>query len=283
MPKLSQEEKELMQSLYAQGVSVKEISWKTGVPYADVYKYTVIIEKYGSLSNYSNHLAARRNKSPSDYQKETYIYNQERPSNKKLSALIKIRLLEIDKTQTWLSEQIGNTRAGTSLYALGKIFPNDSTLEKIYHSLGETDSNLDAIFESLEKRIKENGFNSPEEYIAHLKEQKKLESKKRNYKLQNKNREYFLKKRGFKSFNDYRRILETQHQQLPQNQRLANIIKTRLRKMGKSHLWLAEKLGLGPNSISAYTHARRFPREKNFKKICSLFNLPYKTIDDFLN
>jgi len=230
--KISDDTKQLMQEMDAEGLSVAEIARRTNVPYSTVYGYTKAKQKgfasykeynehwakekgfashsayqkhlikqrgfashsayqkhlikqrgfasykeynehwakekgFASYSAYRKHLVKQRGfASHSAYQKHLIKqrgfasykeYNEhlakqrkERPENRGLSALIKRRLKELGKNQSWLSKQIGVPGESVSKYVQGKYIPNDRVLERLYSTLEVPYQTLDDLLEEIE-------------------------------------------------------------------------------------------------------------------------------------
>ena len=89
--------------------------------------------------------------SQSQYQEYTTRQRVNRPQNQGLSDLIKRRLKELGKNQSWLAEEIGVTRQAVSLYVKGRTTPTNDLLQKLYSSLDVTYETLDDLLEDLER------------------------------------------------------------------------------------------------------------------------------------
>jgi len=72
---------------------------------------------------------------------------QNRPENQALSNLIKKRLRELKKNQSWLAKEIRTSRAAVSLYVTRRTVPSEDTLERLYSSLGVPYKTLDDLLE----------------------------------------------------------------------------------------------------------------------------------------
>ena len=151
--RLSEKAKENIQKLRKEGSSVKEIAKRANVSYSTAYGYTKVKQRgFESLSEYQEHLVKQRGfksrteyethlvrergfKSRSDYQEHLARERQQRPENKELSNLIKKRLKELEKNQSWLADQIGVTSATVSFYTHGKSIPSNDVLKKLSSAL----------------------------------------------------------------------------------------------------------------------------------------------------
>lgn len=174
---------EIMRKMYDKFLSVAEISRKTGVSHQTAWRYTEARERgFESYKKYLEHLANKKGfashekyredlakkkgfASRSEYHK--YLaekkgfascakYNkyltkkrQKRPENKVLRDLIKRRLKEIRRNQSWLSEEIGVSREIVSKYSHGKSIPNEERLERLF-------STLDVPYRTLDDLLREN-------------------------------------------------------------------------------------------------------------------------------
>ena len=115
------------------GLTPAEIARQTGVSYSSVYGLTRTKEKgFASRTEYQEHLAKER---------------QQRPENQGLSKLIKTRLKELGKNQSWLAGEIGITKQAVSLYVQGMSVPTDDLLEQLFSSLEVSYKTLDDLLE----------------------------------------------------------------------------------------------------------------------------------------
>lgn len=172
---------ELIQNLYRQDLPVAEITRRTNIPYATVWGYTAAKKKgFASRTAYQEHLAKQRGfasygayeehlakkkgfasrgayqedwakkkgfASLTEYEKHLAKQRQQQPENRELSDLIKRRLREKCKNQTWLARKIGVTRQAVSLYAKGKIIPNEMSLRKLFLALEVNYQTIDDLVE----------------------------------------------------------------------------------------------------------------------------------------
>jgi len=173
--KISSEQKDRIKKLYADGngYSVKSIAHEVGLSYSAVYsltkllnrinpetgkpfssrqeyeRYIVLKKGFSSVNDYRKTLAQNNGYgSNNDYRKTLAIKRTQKPKNQCLGSLIKKRLLELGKNQSWLSNESGVPRQAISLYVLGRSFPSEETLQKIL-------SSLDVSYETLEDLINE--------------------------------------------------------------------------------------------------------------------------------
>ena|SRR3989338_526085 len=88
--------------------------------------------------------------------------------------------------------------------------------------------------------------------------------------------------KNFASHTEYKDYLAKQRMKRPENQELSSLIRKRLRELGKNQSWLAEKIGTRRVTISNYIKGKYAPKEYLLEKLYSSLDLPYKTLDDFV-
>ena len=163
MPQIPAKKTQLIERLYSQKspiLPITEIAQRAKVPYITALLLTSLKEEgIVSYSDYRDDLAKRNGhasyyhykqflvgkngyKSYSDYQKQLGKQRQKWRANKELSGLIKSRLNEMGKDQSWLAEKLDSSRQLTSLYANGKIFPPVYRFKKIISVLQVPDEIL---------------------------------------------------------------------------------------------------------------------------------------------
>ena len=182
--RISDKEIELMERLfYDKSLSIAQIASEVSVSFGSAYGYTRAKERgFASPNDYKSFLAKRMGfnsygeyreslahkngfKSERDYRNFLFrqrgfrssgeylkfIANRRKaaPLNAKFSDLIKRRLKEVEKTQKWLSEQIGVTKRSVEGYVSGEHLPEESVQERIFLVLGLSYKNL----KDLEKRL----------------------------------------------------------------------------------------------------------------------------------
>ena len=149
------------------GLSPAEIARQTDISYSSVYGLTRARQRvnpetgqpFESQSQYQEYTTRQRVnpetgqpfESQSQYQEYTTRQRVNRPQNQGLSDLIKRRLKELGKNQSWLAEEIGVTRQAVSLYVKGRTTPTNDLLQKLYSSLDVTYETLDDLLEDLER------------------------------------------------------------------------------------------------------------------------------------
>ena len=104
---------------------------------------------FESCSEYNKHLAKKKGfKSCAEYNEHWAKKRQKRPENKALSGLIKRRLKELGKSQSWLSWQVDVSKQSASIYTQGKSIPNEERLEKLFSALGVPYRTLEDLLEN---------------------------------------------------------------------------------------------------------------------------------------
>lgn len=96
------------------GLSPAEIARQTGITYSTIYGMTMVRQRI-------NPETGERFASRTEYQE--------------LSDLIKKRLKEIGRNQSWLAKETGITRQAVSIYTKGKGLPDGDLLRKLFSLL----------------------------------------------------------------------------------------------------------------------------------------------------
>lgn len=122
------------------GMSLSEISKQTGVSYSSVYGMTRLRQR-------TNSERGRYFKSRTEY--DDWRARQRAEKNKEFSTLLKYRLNELGKNQSWLAEQLGVTRQAVSLYTQGKLISRGEKFNKLLKIL-----NINGKRKSIENMIK---------------------------------------------------------------------------------------------------------------------------------
>ncbi len=130
-----------IKKLYQQGVALLEIVRRTGASYGSVYNLTRVKERgfinstayrkhlakqkgYATLTEYYDDLAkARGYNSYQDYVKERAEIKMQREENREIASLIRNRLREMDRSQSWFAKQLGVSGTAVSKYARGIELP----------------------------------------------------------------------------------------------------------------------------------------------------------------
>jgi len=89
------------------------------------------------------------------------------------------------------------------------------------------------------------------------------------------------RRKGFSSLNEYKNFLIKQRKKQPINRALGEMIKKRLKEIGKKEKWLADQLGVSKNAVNSYISGTNKPAYRFHKKFFELLGLPYQTMDDF--
>lgn len=94
--------------------------------------------------------------------------------------------------------------------------------------------------------------------------------------------EYLAKQNGFASAKDYRNYLAEQRKKRPENKIFGALVRKRLKEKGKNYSWLADQVGVTSTTASSYARGISIPRSERSRKVFSVLDLPYKTIDDLV-
>lgn len=135
--KITDKQREESWRMYEQGKSIKDISEFVCVSYTSAWSMTEGRRQgFKNHSEYKESLAQKKGfKNSSEYQESLAQNRSKNHLNKELSYLIKFRLSEMGRNQSWLAKQIGVTRQTVSLYSMGKIIPSDGILNKMFVAL----------------------------------------------------------------------------------------------------------------------------------------------------
>ena len=112
---------DIIQSLYSQGLSVAEVARRTDVHYKTVWGY-IAAKKNGFASYWA-------------YQKYLAKKRQQQPETQELRDLIKKRLKNMNKNQSWLAEQLGVRSKTVSSYVTRRSIPNRTRLRRLFTTL----------------------------------------------------------------------------------------------------------------------------------------------------
>ena len=94
--------------------------------------------------------------------------------------------------------------------------------------------------------------------------------------------QYLAKQKGFASERKYDNYLAKQRQKRPKNRELSDMLNNALEEKDKNKSWLARKIDVTPQAISLYTTGKVLPTKEVFKRICSVFDWSYETLDDLV-
>jgi len=114
-------------------MTTAEIARQTGVSYGSVYGLTRAQQRgFASGYKYEEHLAQEKGFA-SHYEYVDHLSQQrsKRKRNRKVRGLVRKRLRELGKNQSWLAEELGVSRQAVSLYVQGKSIPRGETLGRL--------------------------------------------------------------------------------------------------------------------------------------------------------
>ena len=151
-----------------------------------------------------------------------------------------------------------------------KLAETDATLEEIADELNLTYS---SVYENV--RLPERGFATLHEYNKHLAQQK-------GFATLHEYNEHLAQQRGFATLHEYNEHLAQQRRQRTENQLFSSLLKGRLKEISKNQSWLAREIGISSAMVSNYINGKNVPTDKNFKKICQVLDLSYRTLDDIV-
>ncbi len=154
MPRLSQETIRNLTEIYATSDSVSKTAALAGVPYHTAYYHTRRQERlhesgfqsytkyceflarrlgFESYGDYLNHLARQKGfTSKSQYNKHLVKQARTNPERHCLSALIRQRLQELEKSKAWLAYQVDVSSWTVRDYLRRKSFPSVDVLKKLF-------------------------------------------------------------------------------------------------------------------------------------------------------
>src|SRR3989338_1286853 len=168
---------------------------------------------------------------------------------------------------------------------------NGLTLSEIARKTGFSYSSIYYLTKIRQRINLETGqpFISYTEYQDYLARQRTNPKTGKNFASRNEYGNYCIKLRtnpktgkNFASHTEYKDYLAKQRMKRPENQELSSLIRKRLRELGKNQSWLAEKIGTRRVTISNYIKGKYAPKEYLLEKLYSSLDLPYKTLDDFV-
>lgn len=160
--RITDEEKEKIRELIQKGLSGKEISKKLNLNKNTASIYVSAFNKgFNSLIDYQNHLAKNRQynsfqdykeswakkkgfSSHAEYNKYLAKQRQKKPEYQGLSNLIKEKLGELGRNQSWLAIELGISRQAVSQYVHGEIFPKEDVRERLDRILLMSKGDLEA-------------------------------------------------------------------------------------------------------------------------------------------
>ena len=110
---------------------------------------------------------------------------------------------------------------------------------------------------------KKGGFESCYDYQRSL-------ARKRGFESLSKRREYSARERGFESHYEYLEDLAGKRQERLENRELGELIKSRLKELGRTQLWLAEQVGISKQLMSLYALGKVTPKKNVLEKLYSV-------------
>src|SRR3989344_267239 len=133
-------------------------------------------------------------------------------------------------------------------------------------------------------------FESQNEYNDYLIRQRTNPETGKLFASQNEYNDYHIRQRTnpetgklFASRTEYNDYHERQRTSRPENQELSDLIKKRLKELGRNQSWLAEEIEVTKQRVSQYVQGKSFPKEDVLQKLYSSLEVPYKTLEDFLD
>ena len=242
--KISDKTKQLIQKLHNKGLSVREIARKVNVSYPIVWEYTKAKKRgFKSYSEYREYLVKKRG-FESFYEYQNHLARQ-----KGFGSYNKYR------------EYLARQRGFESFYE----YQNHLARQKGFGSYSEYQECL----------VNQRGFGSYNKYQKYLARQKGFESLSEY-------QENLVRQRGFESLSEYHEHLAKQRQKRPENRELSDLIKRSLKKLGKNQSWLASQIKVSRESVSKYAQGKRTPNREKLKRLFSVLDVPYRTLDDLL-
>ncbi|MFC1742001.1 hypothetical protein ACFL3V_05690 [Nanoarchaeota archaeon] len=132
-------------------------------------------------------------------------------------------------------------------------------------------------------------FESRSQYEKYLARQRINPETGRPFRSRKQLRDYQVRQRinpetdrPFESQKQYQEYTAKQRQKRPENQELSDLIRKRLKKLGKDQAWLAGEMGITCQAVSSYVKCRHIPRKALLEQLFSALDVPYRTMDDLL-
>ena len=239
---ITDEIREKAWELYTKNNTIRDIAIILETSYLSTWILTSGRKKgYNSISEYKKHLARQKGyKSSREYEEHLALKN--RKIKIKFSFIIKKRLYELDKSQTWLAKKLEVSNSAIYRYISGYGIPKENLRKRMFKVLGIPYQTLDDI----------NKIKGP------------IHKSRLGY--YNKNQDHNSVNRNLKEFNIG----------------FGDIITTRLSKLEKSQTWLAREIGVTDSTISLYISGQTMPREFRRLKILKILKISHKTLDDLI-
>ena len=105
---------------------------------------------------------------------------------------------------------------------------------------------------------------------------------KKGFKSYHEYNKYLAEKKGL-TLSEYQEGLAKARQKKPINRELSDLIKERLKELGKTRIQLAEEIEISRVSVDNYAKGRSIPNEKNLEKLFNALDLSFETSDYFVN
>ena len=89
----------------------------------------------------------------------------------------------------------------------------------------------------------------------------------------------------FESLNQYNEHLARQRKERKENRELSDLVKTGLKKLGKTQSWLSEQLGVSRIMVNNYAQGNSVPKRERLEKLRSILNSNRnkgKSLDDLI-
>ena len=88
----------------------------------------------------------------------------------------------------------------------------------------------------------------------------------------------------FKSQTEYLEYLVRQRKERKRNRELSDLVKTRLRKLGKTQSWLAQQLGVSKQAVNSYANSVSISQGENLNKLFVALEISDKpkSLDDLV-
>ena len=140
----------------------------------------------------------------------------------------------------------------------------------------------------LELQASQNGFSSTQDYLDHLTQKgKEADSKYKKHLLRIHNRREYKKllaeEKGYISDYAYKKRCLEQRTQRKENRELSDLIKTQLKQLGKTKIWLAREVGISKVMVHNYCSGRNMPSPHRMKQLFEILQLPYTCLEQILN
>jgi len=144
-----------------------------------------------------------------------------------------------------------------------------------YNYLSLKERGIGLAGEYYEYLARERGFNSVREYYKDWFEKRGFRSARGYY-------EHLARERGFNSVREYKEYLDKIKQRKAKNQELSDLIKKRLKEIGKNQNWLANELGVTRQAVSLYALGKSIPSDDLLKELYLAIKIPDQTLDSLL-